>query len=124
MAKALGIGGVFFKCKDLKKLAKWYKEYLDFPLDSEFSAPFKPHDMPREGYTVWAVFKESTDYFNPSGKEFMINIVVDDLEGALSQVKEGGAQIIGAIEEFDYGRFGWFIDPEGNKVELWHPAKS
>jgi predicted enzyme related to lactoylglutathione lyase len=59
-----------------------------------------------------------------SVKEYMFNLVVDDLRGALTQVKEGGAEIIGEIEEYEYGKFGWFMDPDGNKVELWEPPAS
>ena len=68
-------------------------------------------------------FKHDTDYFDPSDKSYMFNIIVDDLEGALAQVKEGGATIVGEIEKYDYGSFGWFLDPEGNKVELWVPPE-
>ena len=67
-------------------------------------------------------FKQTTGYFAPSRREFMFNLVVDDLEGALKQVGDGGATIVGDIQSFDYGRFGWFLDPDGNKVELWQPA--
>ena len=80
--------------------------------------------MPPEAYTVWGPFKDSTSYFEPSEKEFMINLIVDDLEGALAQAKEGGATIVGEIEEYEFGRFGWFVDPEGTKVELWVPLGS
>ena len=79
--------------------------------------------MPSGGLTVWAPFDRSTTYFDPSRKELMYNLVVDDLEGALAQVRAAGAELIGEIEEFEYGRFGWFLDPEGNKVELkWETA--
>lgn len=75
--------------------------------------------MPVCGYTVWATFGSDTDYFQPSTHKFMINLLVDDLDQALAQVEAGGAELVGAIVEYDLGRFGWFIDPEGNKVELW-----
>jgi predicted enzyme related to lactoylglutathione lyase len=79
--------------------------------------------MPGGSYTVCAPFKSSTSYFDPSAKEFMFNLVVDDLNGALSQVRDGGAKIVGKIVEYEFGRFGWFVDPEGNKVELWEPKR-
>ena len=79
--------------------------------------------MPKNSMTVWSAFKSSTDYFAPSTKEYMFNLIVDDLREALDQVKEGGGQIIGETEEHDYGKFGWFIDPDGNKVELWEPSQ-
>ena len=123
MAKALGVGGVFFKSKDPEKLGEWYAEWLGVPVESPYGATFKPADMPPGAITNWTPFKASTEYFAPSEKPFMFNLVVDDLEGALAQVQEGGAKIAGEIEEFEYGRFGWFIDPEGNKVELWQPPE-
>lgn len=122
MAKALGIGGVFFKCRDAAKLAGWYAKWLDFPVDPRFpGAAFLPTSVPPGGCTVWGAFSADTDYFSPSPKEFMINVMVDDLDGALARVREGGARILEEIQSLDNGRFGWFIDPEGNKVELWEP---
>lgn len=119
MAKALGVGGVFFKCEDPKKLAAWYAEHLGFEVADHGSVNFWFKNAPKAGCTVWGPFAADTDYFNPSKKKFMINLIVDDLEGALAQVAAGGAQVVGEIEDYDYGRFGWFIDPEGNKIELW-----
>ncbi len=121
MAKALGIGGVFFRSEHPEKLGAWYQEWLGIPLEPPYGASFLPDTMPPGGYTVWCPFKTSTDYFDPSNKGHMVNLVVDDLDGALAQVKEGGAEIVGEIEDLDYGRFGWFLDPEGTKVELWEP---
>ena len=122
MAKALGLGGIFFKSKDPKQLAEWYKQWLDIPLLAEYGcANFSPGTMPDNSYSVWAPFARDTEYFAPSDKPYMFNLVVDDLDGALAQVAEGGAELAGDIEKYDYGRFGWFIDPEGNKVELWQP---
>jgi len=124
MAKALGIGGVFFRSLDPKALIAWYAEHLGFePEAGHDSVSFKPATVPPGGLTVWGPFKETTDYFSPSEKPYMFNLMVDDLEGALEQVKAGGAEVIGEIEEYDYGRFGWFIDPEGHKVELWVPPE-
>ncbi len=121
MAKVIGLGGIFFKSRDPEKLGEWYKRWLGVPVDPPWGAVMKLETMPPESYSVWSPFKATTDYFNPSVKEFMVNMVVDDLEGALSQVSEGGAQVDGEIEDSEYGRFGWFMDPEGNKVELWEP---
>ena len=122
MAKALGIGGVFFKSQDPKHLAAWYGTWLGLEIDPSFGGTsFHPSQLPDKAYTVWSPFKESTTYFDPSTNPFMINLIVDDLSGALSQVKKGGATLVGDPEESEYGAFGWFIDPEGNKVELWQP---
>jgi predicted enzyme related to lactoylglutathione lyase len=120
MAKALGVGGVFFKAGDPRVLGDWYRQWLGVEFDGQ-SCGFKPAAMPAGGLTVWAPFPLATKYFDPAPKDFMINLVVDDLDGALAQVQEGGATIVGGIEDYDYGRFGWFLDPDGNKVELWQP---
>ena len=120
MAKVLGIGGIFFKSKDPEKLCAWYEEWLSFSIDkSTASASFRFDRMPRSSFTVWSPFQSNTTYFAPSDKGYMINLIVDDLDEALEQVARGGAEIIGEIEAYDNGRFGWFIDPDGNKVELW-----
>lgn len=121
MAKVLGVGGVFFKSPDPEKLYQWYERWLGFKAEPQTGIGFQPRNMPIHSVTVWSAFKSSTDYFAPSAKDFMFNLVVDDLREALAQVKEGGAQIIGKIEEHEYGKFGWFMDPDGNKVELWEP---
>ncbi len=121
MAKVLGIGGVFFKTEDPEKLGAWYRKWLGMPVDPPYGASFLPGSVPVGGLTVWAPFDKETEYFEPSTSEFMVNLMVDDLDGALEQVTEGGATIVGEIMEESYGRFGWFVDPEGNKVELWEP---
>jgi len=79
--------------------------------------------MPKNGYTVWSAFESTTTYFSPSNNKFMINFVVDNLAEALNQVEAGGAQVGGEVEKTDYGQFGWFMDPDGNKVELWEPPE-
>lgn len=124
MAKAIGIGGVFFKCQDQEKLAAWYRERLGFSISDFGGAHFEFEHLPSYAFCVWGPFKSNTEYFDPSRKEYMVNLIVDDLDEALSQVEEGGAEIVGEIEEYDYGRFGWFIDPEGTKIELWQPLQA
>jgi predicted enzyme related to lactoylglutathione lyase len=121
MARVLGVGGVFFRARDPRKLGDWYQEWLGVPVSHPHGASFEPGSMPDGGLTVWAPFQHDTSYFDPSDRQFMFNLVVDDLDEALSQVQQGGAELVGEIEEYDYGRFGWFLDPEGNKVELWQP---
>lgn len=123
MAKVLGVGGVFFRCEDPEKLGAWYQEWLGVPVEPPYGASFRPDTVPAGGLTVWGPFKKDTEYFDPSRREFMINLMVDDLDGALAQVAEGGAEVMDEIMEEDYGRFGWFVDPEGNKVELWEPKE-
>lgn len=122
MAKVLGLGGIFFKSPDPAALMTWYQKHLGFPEGSNDYAAFAPSSMPAAGSTTFCPFKESTTYFAPSTREFMFNLVVDDLDGALAQVQAGGAKLAGDVESYEYGRFGRFIDPDGNKVELWEPA--
>jgi len=121
MAKVLGVGGIFFKSPDPKRLYEWYHQWLGTSADYKHGLSFMPSDIPPGGISVLSAFPSSTAYFTPSTKEFMINLMVDDVEEALAQVKAGGAQVVGDIERYDYGAFGWFIDPDGNKVELWEP---
>ncbi len=121
MARVLGVGGVFFKSPDPRALGEWYARWLGLKLEAWGGAVFAAGGMPPGGATVWSPFPEATDYFSPSERGFMFNLVVDDLDAALAQVAEGGAQVTGPTEEFN-GRFGWFVDPDGNKVELWEPA--
>ena len=122
MAKVLGVGGIFFKSPDPKRLYEWYTKWLGMQLQ-EWGTAYFPTTMPANSQTVWSAFDAQTDHFAPSEKQYMFNLVVDNLEEAIGQVKDGGAEVIGDIQKFDYGSFGWFVDPDGNKVELWEPAK-
>lgn len=121
MARVLGIGGIFFKAQDPEALGAWYQRWLGVPVQPPYGASFEPDGLPESSFMVWAPFADDTRYFAPSTKPFMFNLMVDDLEGALEQVLEGGAAVEDRIQEEEYGRFGWFVDPEGNKVELWEP---
>ena len=122
MAKVLGVGGIFFKSPDPKRLYDWYAQWLGMEFE-EWGTAYYPSTMPANGQTVWSAFPATTNYFEPATKDFMFNLVVDDLEAALRQVREGGAEIIGNVGKLEYGLFGWFVDPDGNKVELWEPTK-
>lgn len=121
MAKVLGVGGVFFRSPDPARLYAWYGKWLGFQAQPESGFGFNPRELPQNSLTVWSAFPASTEYFAPCQKDFMFNLIVDDVREALAQVKEGGAEIVGDVEDHDYGTFGWFIDPDGNKVELWMP---
>ncbi|NMB90612.1 MAG: VOC family protein, partial [Chloroflexi bacterium] len=124
MAKVLGVGGIFIKSPDPVRLQGWYTQWLGINAQNEQGmsfAIFQPGMMPENSYTLLSAFDSETDYFAPSSKEFMFNLVVDNLEEALSQVAAGGAQVVGDIDKSEFGNFGWFIDPDGNKVELWQP---
>lgn len=124
MARVLGIGGVFFKSDDPEKLGAWYKEWLGLPVAHPYGASMKHEDLPAGSLTVWSPFSSDTTYFEPSAKTFMVNLIVDDLDGCLSRVAAGGATVMDQREDGEFGRFGWFLDPEGNKVELWEPPAS
>ena len=121
MAKALGVGGIFFKSKDPKALLAWYQKALGLSSESSDYVAFPPAQMPAGGSTTFCPFKADTDYFAPSASSYMFNLVVDDLDGALAQVKAEGGQLVGEPQDYGYGLFGWFLDPDGNKVELWQP---
>ena len=120
-ARVLGLGGLFFKSPDPQKLLAWYAKWLGLG-DGKASVEFPSGSLPPSALTVWSPFPANTDYFKPSTRDFMFNLVVDDLDAALGQVHLGGAQVVGEVEEHEYGRFGWFVDPDGNKVELWQPS--
>ena len=124
--RVLGVGGVFFRSKNPERLAKWYAEHLGLEVES-WGGPqgthFLPSAMPESGFTVWSVFPDDTEYFGERRQAFMLNLVVDDLDAALESVVAGGAERLPGTEDHDYGRFGWFTDPDGNRVELWEPPE-
>ncbi|HVO88310.1 MAG TPA: VOC family protein [Casimicrobiaceae bacterium] len=121
MARVLGIGGVFFKSDDPARLRAWYARCLGVPEAGDCVA-FAPSQLPDGGCTTWSACHALSEYFAPSGRAFMFNLIVDDLDAALRQVQDAGATLIGHVEEWPNGRFGWFMDPDGNKVELWQPC--
>lgn len=117
MERILGIGGVFFKARDPKALAAWYAEHLGVPVVKGESYAALANEG--EAEVVWSVFPQTTDYFEPSRAPFMFNYRVRDLDAMLSQLRAAGAEVEERIEEYEYGRFGWAMDPEGNRFELW-----
>ena len=118
MAKVLGIGGVFFKAADPKAVHDWYARVLGFEI-SEWGGAVWPH--PAGGQSTWSAFAATSDYFDPSTQPFMINFIVDDLDGVLARAKAEGADPVGEPIAGEYGRFGWLMDPAGVKIELWEP---
>ena len=122
MAKVLGVGGVFFRAKENEKVAQWYQEHLGFEMHPSWGASFSPDQLPEGAMTVFTAFASDTKYFAPSAEpSFMINLIVDDVEQAIAQVKAGGCEQVDEIQDEGYGKFAWFLDPEGRKVELWEP---
>jgi predicted enzyme related to lactoylglutathione lyase len=123
MQKVRGIGGVFFKAADPKALSSWYRDALGLDVES-WGGVFFRWDAQKgaDGAgTVWSPFSQDTKYFAPSEKPYMFNFVVDDLDAMLAQARAAGAVVDEKINDDDNGRFGWLMDPEGNRVELWQP---
>ena len=118
MARVLGVGGVFFKAADPAALAEWYRRVLGFEVQEWGGAMFP---YPDRGYTVWSPFKADTSYFDPSPHAFMVNFVVEDLDGVLERARAEGAEALGRDDSDPNGRFAWLLDPAGVKVELWEP---
>ena len=122
MAKVIGLGGVFFKSRDPAALRAWYAAHLGIDV-SEYGAMF-PEDEQRPGLTLWTPFRQDTDHFAPSDREFMLNFRVDDLDVLLSNLRAAGVQVEDKVHEDEIGRFGWIMDPDGTRIELWQPAAS
>lgn len=123
MKKVTGIGGIFFKCKDPKKVRDWYATHLGLQTN-EYGSVFEWYqgaDNTKKGFSQWSPFTETTKYFEPSTKEFMINYRVENLEALVEELKKNGVTVLDSIETYDYGKFVHILDPEGNKIELWEP---
>jgi predicted enzyme related to lactoylglutathione lyase len=121
--KVTGIGGIFFKCKDPKKMREWYKTNLGLNTN-EYGAVFEWRqgaDTTKKGFTQWSPFSEKTKYFEPSTKDFMINYRVENIEELIAQLQKSGVIITDTIEAYEYGKFVHIMDIEGNKIELWEP---
>jgi len=121
--KATGIGGIFFKCKDPKKMREWYETNLGLNTN-QYGAVFEWRqgaDSTKKGFTQWSPFTDKTRYFEPSTKDFMINYRVDNIEGLVDQFKKGAVVITDTIQSAEYGKFVHIMDIEGNKIELWEP---
>ena len=118
----LGIGGLFFRSKEPEALVRWYKDCLGLTIATDFpGGMFDPKDLPEEAYSIWSVFPSDTTYLGDRSQGFMINFVVDDVAAVLEKVRAAGGEVSGGPEDTEYGVFGWVVDPEGNKIELWKP---
>lgn len=123
MKKVTGIGGIFFKCKDPGKVRQWYNTHLGLNTN-QYGTVFEWRqgaDTAKKGFTQWSPFTETTKYFAPSTKEFMINYRVEDLKALVEQLQKEGVVITDSIQTYDYGKFVHILDVEGNKIELWEP---
>jgi catechol 2,3-dioxygenase-like lactoylglutathione lyase family enzyme len=120
--RVTGIGGVFFKARDPKALGAWYRDHLGLDVQEwggaalRWGTPENPG-----GTTAWSLFAGDTTHFAPSAAPFMVNYRVDDLVALLQSLRERGCNVLAGPERSEYGNFGWVLDPEGNKVELWEP---
>ena len=116
----LGIGGIFFRAADPEALRAWYEAHLGIPI-SEWGG----HNYRAEAgdETVWSIFPAETEYW-PAAQQTMVNYRVRDLDAILAQLRDAGVQVDDRIEDHEAGRFGWAVDPEGNRFELWEPLTS
>ncbi len=123
MKKVTGIGGIFFKCKDPAAMREWYSKHLGLQTN-KYGSVFEWYqgaDSSKKGFTQWSPFNEKTTYFEPSGKDFMINYRVDNMLALVEELKKGGVVILDSVATYDYGKFVHILDLEGNKLELWEP---
>ena len=126
MKRVTGIGGVFFKSKDPKALGEWYRTHLGMNVEEWGGVAFSwvtPENPTGTGSTIWSPFAADTKYFSPSQASFMINLRVADLHPLLALLREEGCDVDAKVEESEYGKFGWVMDPEGNRIELWQPPE-
>jgi predicted enzyme related to lactoylglutathione lyase len=124
MNRVTGIGGIFFKAKDPKALQAWYKLHLGIDVQDWGGTSFPwtdAHGKPAGGSTVWSIGSAEGDSYAPSTASFMVNYRVADLRELLKALREEGCNVLDKVDDSEFGKFGWVVDPEGNKVELWEP---
>ena len=122
MARVLGIGGVFFKSRDPGALTAWYRDVIGLELEDWGGVVFRPEAMAGHpgAATVFSAFEAETTYFEPSTRDFMINLAVDDLDAILASCAAHGVDVK-VLPDEPNGRFAHLLDPEGTKIELWQP---
>jgi len=125
MQRVTGIGGIFIKAKDPDALRAWYRDRLGIPVEAWGGCAFNwntpGRTEPDGGVTAWCVFKDEAKYFAPSTAPFMVNYRVADLHALLAALRSEGCAVDDKVDESEFGKFGWVMDPEGNRVELWEP---
>jgi predicted enzyme related to lactoylglutathione lyase len=124
MKRVTGIGGIFFKAKDPEGMRAWYKTHLGVDVQDWGGAAFSwsgDDGKPTGGSTIWSISAMDSSTYAPSSAPFMINYRVADVDALLAALREEGCNVVGDSEDSEYGKFGWVLDPEGNKVELWQP---
>jgi predicted enzyme related to lactoylglutathione lyase len=117
MKRVTGIGGIFLKAQDPERLREWYRSHLGIEIESWGGAKFRSQE--REGVTIWSIFPSSSTYFDPSSAAFMINYRVENLDALLEALRGEGCTVDERTEASEFGKFGWVMDPEGNRIELW-----
>jgi len=124
MDRVTGIGGIFFKAHDPAALQEWYRSHLGIDVQPWGGTAFQWHDAegnPTGGMTVWSIAAEDDGRFAAGRAGFMVNYRVADLASLLDALRAEGCEVLPDTEDSEYGKFGWVVDPEGNKVELWEP---
>ncbi|MEO8459452.1 MAG: VOC family protein [Dokdonella sp.] len=126
MKRVTGIGGIFFKAKDPAALQAWYKEHLGIDVQDWGGTAFTWADgegKPFAGTTIWSIQSSKEAQYTPGTATFMVNYRVEDLHALVKVLREEGCNVLDKVDDSEYGKFGWVIDPEGNKVELWQPPE-
>ena len=126
MGKVIGLGGPFIKATDPKALANWYEQNLGIGFSGGTYCVFPQDDgdgKPVAGYNILSFFPQDSGYYAPSQTSVMLNLRVSDLIGLLEELKSKGVTVVGDMMDGEYGKFGWVLDLEGNKIELWEPPK-
>lgn len=126
MQRVTGIGGVFFKARDMEVMKAWYSKHLGIAIEVWGGTSFRWNSEQNPGgvgTTVWSLFKNDTTYFGAAGSPFMINYRVTDLDAVLAALRAEGCDVDEKSEASEYGKFGWVTDPEGNRIELWQPPE-
>lgn len=127
MAKVIGIGGIFLHCRDVERTKAWYVRVLGLE-PNDFGGFHFVHGESADAFgdgarTIFGMFASDTDYFDPSPLPFMLNLMVDDLDGVLARAASEGVAEVQDRQSYDYGRFAWIMDPDGRKLELWEPPR-
>mgnify|MGYP000290569113 FL=1 len=126
MQRVTGIGGIFIKARDPERMKDWYRRHLGIDIQSWGGTSFRwqtPERPEPDGMTAWSIFPPDTRYFDPSPAPFMVNYRVDDLHAVLAALREEGCTVDAKVEESEFGKFGWVMDPEDNRIELWQPPE-
>ena len=126
MKRVTGIGGIFFQARDPVALRAWYQKHLGIDVQPWGGAAFDWVDAagnPTKGTTAWSIGAADGKQFAPSTSSFMVNYRVADLAGLLQSLRQEGCDVLEKTDDSEFGKFGWVMDPEGNKVELWQPPE-